>query len=172
MDFLKLAADRYSVRAFDGRCVSPEHMEKILRAGHLAPTACNNQPQRIIVVQGKEALAKLQACTRCHFDAPTVLMVCFDREKSWKRTYDGKDSGDIDAAIVTTHMMLEAAALGVGSTWVMHFRPAELRTAFALPDRLEPTALLVMGYPAADAEKNVRHDQFRPMEEIVSYDQL
>ncbi len=172
MDFLKLAAERYSVRAFDGRPVSAVHLQQILKAGHLAPTGCNNQPQRIIVVQSEEALAKLRACTRCHFDAPTVLVVCFDRNLSWKRGYDGKDSGDIDAAIVTTHMMLEAAALGVGSTWVMHFRPAALREAFALPDNIEITALLVMGYPHEQAAKNPLHDTFRPEAEIVSYDAL
>ena len=37
---------------------------------------------------------------------------------TWKREYDGKTSGDIDASIVTTHMMLAAAALGIGTTWV------------------------------------------------------
>ena len=56
---------------------------------------------------------------------------------------------DIDAAIAATHLMLAAAALGVGTTWVMHFIPEAVREEFALPDRLEPTALLVMGYPAA-----------------------
>ena len=34
---------------------------------------------------------------------------------------DGKNSGDIDASIVATHMMLEIADLGLGSIWVMYW---------------------------------------------------
>jgi len=49
--------------------------------------------------------------------------------------------------------MLEAASIGVGTTWVMHFDPAAMREAFAIPEDLEPVALLVMGYPAEDAAR-------------------
>ena len=51
--------------------------------------------------------------TECHFDAPAALLVCYDRVECWKRGYDGKSSGDIDAAIAATHLMLATAALGV-----------------------------------------------------------
>ena len=66
-------------------------------------------------------------------------------------------------------MMLEAADLGVGTTWVMHFDSAALKNEFEIPDELEPVAILVIGYPAEDAEINPMHSQFRPLEEIVSY---
>lgn len=170
--FMRLAANRYSVRKFDGRPVEQDVIEKILRAGQLAPTACNNQPQRVLVIHGQEALAKLRKCTECHFHAPAALLVCFDKDICWKRSYDGKPSGDIDASIVTTHMMLAAAALGVGSTWVMHFNPEAVRVECAIPDNWEPAALLVMGYPAEDAQPSPRHIQRKPLEEVVSYHTL
>lgn len=172
IDFLKLAAERYSVRKFMDKAVAQETIDKILQAGHLAPTACNRQPQRILVINRPEGMEKVKKCTVCHFDAPAAMLVCYDKNECWKRKYDGKTSGDIDASIVTTHMMLEAAALGVGTTWVMHFMPDAVRTEFSLPDNIEPVALLVMGYPAPDAEPFEGHSQFKPLDEIVSFDEF
>lgn len=172
MDFLKLAEERYSVRSFTDKAVTQEDLDKIIRAGYVAPTAHNIQPQRILVLNSEEALAKLKGCTKCHFNAPTALLVCYDKEASWKRRYDGADSGVIDASIVTTHMMLEAANIGVGTTWVMYFDPAAMREAFAIPEQLEPVALLVMGYPAEDAAPIELHSEFKPLEELVSYNEF
>lgn len=169
MDFLKLAAERYSVRKFDGRQVEPEALAKILQAGHLAPTAKNLQPQKVFVLQSPDALEKISNCTTCHFHAPTVLMICHDTDVAWERPFDGKRSGDIDASIVTTHMMLEAAALGLGTTWVMYFDADKAIKEFELPANIVPTALLPLGYPAADAAPAPRHTEFRPEAELVSY---
>ncbi len=47
MDFTELAQARYSVRTFSDKAVEPEVLKRILEAGLLAPTAKNNQPQRI-----------------------------------------------------------------------------------------------------------------------------
>ena len=171
-DFCDLAAGRFSVRKFDGRPIEPETLTEILRAGQLAPTACNRQPQRVLAINSQEALEKLRRCTECHFDAPAALLVCYDRDECWRRGYDGKSSGDIDASIVATHLMLAAAALGVGTTWVMHFIPEAVREEFALPDRLEPTALLVMGYPAPDAAPYPAHGQRKELDEVVSYNRF
>ena len=168
-DFLTLAQERYSVRKFDSRPVAKEDIERILRAGQVAPTACNFQPQRIFVLQSEDALAKMRICTKCHFDAPLGLLVCYDSNQSWKRKFDGQDSGWVDASIVTTHMMLAGHELGVGSTWVMYFDPAAMRAEFELPENLIPAALLVMGYPAADAEVNPLHHQKKAIVETVTY---
>ncbi len=168
-DFMALAKARYSVRAFKQEAVSREHIESILAAGHLAPTGCNYQPQRIFVMQSEEAMQKLRKCTKCHFGAPTAMLVCYHKDECWVRKYDAQPSGWADASIVTTHMMLQAASLGVGTTWVMHFDPFAVRREFELSDELIPVALLVMGYPAEDAKPLMLHDTFREMEEIVSY---
>lgn len=76
----------------------------------------------------------------------------------------------MDAAIVTTHMMLAAHNIGVGSCWVMHFDPLAMRKAFNIPENIEPVALLVMGYPAEDAKPLDLHFKNRPMDEVVFYD--
>lgn len=172
MDFLKLAQERYSVRKFTDRKIEQNTIDQILKVGHLAPTACNRQPQRILVINNEDSISKLKKCTKCHFDAPAAMLICYDKEDCWQRKYDGEISGQIDASIVTTHMMLEAFALGVGTTWVMHFNPEAVKTEFAVPDNLEPVALLVMGYPAEDAKPFPGHSEFKPLEDIVSYNEF
>lgn len=167
MDFLELAEKRYSVRRFEACPVPQEAISKILMAGRAAPTAHNNQPQQIIVVQSDEGLGKLKKCTECHYNAPLAFIICYDKGKCWVRAYDGKGSGDIDASIVAAHMMLEAADLGLGSTWVMYFIPRAVRVEFGLPENTEPAAILVMGYP--DAGPSPMHTDRRPLEEYVSY---
>lgn len=171
MDFWKLAAERYSVRKFTDRLPEQEKIDAVLRAGHLAPTGCNYQPQRILVLRSAQAMEKLRGCTRCHFGAPMAMLVCCNTEECWKRTrYDGRSCGEIDAAIVTTHMMLAAADLGLGSTWVMYFDPDAMRREFHIPDHIDPVALLVMGYPAPDAAPLHLHSEYRPLEDVVFYD--
>ncbi len=169
MDFLKLAKDRYSVRKFTDEPLTDEAIEKILTAGHVAPTACNYQPQRILVIKSPEALEKLKDCTRCHFDCSCAMLVCYNKNECWVRKYDGENSGFVDASIVTTHMMLEATQLGVGSTWVMHFNPEKMIEAFDISEELIPVALLVMGYPAPDAAPIEMHEKVRNMDEVVTY---
>ena len=168
-DFLSLAQNRYSVRKFSSEPVAQEHIEHILQAGMVAPTAKNLQPQKIFVIQSAEALAKLPECTDCHFNAPLAMLICCDHNISWRRDCDGANSGEIDIAIVNTHMMLAAAELGVGSTWVMWFNPEAVKEKFNLAENLEPVAFLMLGYPAENAHPSRLHTQSRSMDEIVSY---
>ena len=170
MEFEKLISERYSVRSFRPERLPQAAIDKILEAGHKAPTGCNNQPQRILVLNTEESMERLRGCTRCHFDAPSAILVCHNRNESWTRPYDGAAASPIDAAIVTTHMMLAAHNIGVGSCWVMHFNPASVREAFAIPAHIEPLALLVLGYPSEDAKPRELHERVRPLDEVVYYD--
>lgn len=169
MDFLELAKKRYSVRKFSDKKVEPEKVAAILEAGRVAPTAVNYQPQRILVLDSEEALSKLKDCTRYHFHAPLAMLICYDATVSWKRSYDGKDMGEVDASIVTTQMMLEAVALGLGSTWVGHFDPEKMKTAFALPDKIIPVALLPIGYPDPTSAPHPNHAQRVELSATVFY---
>ena len=147
--FLGLAEnERWSCRKFEQRPLEEADLERILRAGQVAPTAANAQPQRIVAINTPEGMERLAHCTRYTYGAPAALLVCYDRERVWVRNYDGKDSGDVDASIVTTQMMLEAADLGIGTCWVGHFDPAAVRDLFNIPASFVPVAILDMGYPA------------------------
>ncbi len=59
MDFIEIAKKRSSVRGYKDRKVEEEKLKKILEAAHVAPTAANLQPVRLIVVQSREGLAKI-----------------------------------------------------------------------------------------------------------------
>lgn len=170
MDFKQLISERYSVRKFKNEHLPQEIINKIIGASHKAPTGCNYQPQRILVLNTDESILKLKECTKCHFDAPTAMLICHNKDESWKRIYDGALSSPVDAVIVSTYVMLAAWNLGVGSCWVMHFDPTKMRESFNIPENIEPTALLVMGYPAEDAKPIDMHYKYRDPSEIVFCD--
>ncbi|MGO5074947.1 nitroreductase family protein [Clostridium sporogenes] len=169
MDFLNLAKERYSVRNFDTKKMEQEKLDLILKAGQLAPTAVNYQPQRILVIESDEALAKLKTCTIYHFNAPMALLICADTDEAWERSYDGKSHTDIDGSIVATHMMLQAAELGLGTTWVGHFDPSAIRNAFNIPTNFEPICLLPVGYPSKDAKPNPNHQKRKDISQTIFY---
>lgn len=167
MDFLALAKRRYACRQYSDRKVEPEKLQQILEAGRVAPTGANRQPQRLVVVQSKEGLEKLTHCTR-DFGAPLAIIVCADTDEVWTRKYDGKRIGDIDASIVTDHMMLCAASLGLDSLWICMFKPEAVREEFHLPDNVVPVNILLIGYGAGEPASPDRHDKLRkPLSETV-----
>lgn len=167
MDLIELMKERFSCRKFTGAPVEAEKVDRILEAGRVAPTAHNSQPQKVFVLESRESLEKWTRCTTCHFNEQLVLLVCYDKTLSWKRSYDGEDSGFVDASIVLTHMMLEAQTLGVGSTWIMYFDPAAARKEFDLPEDLIPVGALAMGNPAPEARPSHLHGEKKLLEETV-----
>lgn len=169
MDFASLAAARYSLRKFSDQPVEAEKLNLILEAGRKAPTAHNCQPQRIFVLQSQEALEKADRCAGCHFNPPMMLVVAYDPAVAWNREYDGKNHGEIDAALAAAHMMLQAADLGLGTTYVGWFDPAKLLEAFPEMQGLTPIALLPLGYPAEGAHPARLHNDRKPLEELVQY---
>lgn len=173
MEFTKLISERYSVRKFKPEKLQKEVIDKILACGHLAPTGCNFQPQRILVLTEENSLNKLKNCTKCHFDAPNAMIICYNKDESWvRRRHDGALSAPVDASIVTTYLMQGAWDLGVGTCWVMSFDPEVVIKEFNIPNNVVPLAILVMGYPAEDSTPLDMHYKFRPLEEVVSYEKF
>jgi len=172
MDFLELAKARYSCRSFADKKVEKEKLEKILEAGRIAPTAVNYQPQRILVLQDKEKLARLSECTRFGWGAPVIMIICYDKNISWKRKYDGKDEGIIDASIVTTQMMLEIQDLGLGTTWIGSFNQQKIREVYEIPENLEIVSILPVGYPSEDARPGEMHEKRNSIEQMVYWDTI
>lgn len=169
MDFEKLSESRYSLRKYSDRPVEPEKLALILEAGRNAPTAHNLQPQRIFVIQSPEALEKANGCMGSHFHPPVILAVAYDAGEAWKRETDGKNHGEIDAAIAATQMMLQAADLGLGTTYVGMFEPEKLWAAFPEMQGTMPIAMLTLGYPAEGAHPSRLHASRKPLEELVKY---
>ena len=172
MNFIELAKKRCSVRKYTAQPVEAEKLEKILEAAHVAPPAANRQPVHLIAVQSKEGLSGVGKAANI-YNAPLAIIVCADRDKAWVRPYDSKQVGDIDASILTDHMMLQATELGLGSVWICYFKPDVLREEFHLPANLEPVNILAVGYPENGMGDPDRFDTQRiPVSQLVSYEKL
>jgi nitroreductase len=168
MDFQTLAAQRYSLRKFSPQPVEEEKLRLVLEAARVAPTAHNLQPQHVFVLRSAAALQKAETCTPFTFGAPVVLVVAYDARRAWQRELDGKNHGEIDAAITAAHMMLQAADLGLGTTYVGVFDPEELLAAFPAMEGYTPIAVLPLGYPAPEAHPSRLHAQRKPLEELCT----
>ena len=169
MTFQELAQARYSVRSFKDTPIEEEKLNLILEAGRIAPTACNNQPQKIYVAKSEESRKKLASVCRCTFDAPVILVIGYDRTRDWKnKLMPGYESGETDAAIVCTHMMLQAFELGIGSCWVGYFNANDVSEVLGLPENVTVSALLPIGYPADDAKPTTNHTKYREFEDTIA----
>ncbi len=164
--FMGIARDRYSCRAFKGTSVSEDQINHILEAARLAPSAANKQPVHVWVVKSPEGLEKLKGATDYTYGAPVVFMVGAKADAAWVRKYDGKNGAEIDAAIVGTHIMLEASALGLGNVWVGSFDPAKIKADFPQTEGYEVVALFPVGHPAGEPGPN--HDKRKSVEEFVT----
>lgn len=164
--FMGIARDRYSCRAFKGISVSEDQINHILEAARLAPSAANKQPVHVWVVKSPEGLEKLKGATDYTYGAPVVFMVGAKADDAWVRKYDGKNGAEIDAAIVGTHIMLEASALGLGNVWVGSFDPAKIKADFPQTEGYEVVALFPVGHPAGEPGPN--HDKRKSVEEFVT----
>jgi nitroreductase len=194
MDFMDISRKRVTLRKFHQRPVEPEKVEKILEAGRWAPTAVNGQPQRILVLNTPEQLSRVREfCTfgydekyvklakECgdqeqgknvyYYGAPLVLFVCYDKTACWTHPQSGKSSGATDATIVTTHMMLEAASLDLGTVWISYFDEDKARDLLNLPENWQPVCMLYVGYPPEDFAPNPNATGRRlPLEQTCFYD--
>lgn len=164
MNFSELVAMRYSVRDYRPDPVDEADLAMVLEAARLAPTACNKQPFRLVLIRTHGRQEELQRIYgRPWFGAaPLVLGVCAVEAEGWVRR-DGKNHADIDAAIVMDHIVMAATERGLGTCWVCNFDPVATREVLHLPDGVEPLAFTPLGWPADQARAKVR----KPLAELV-----
>lgn len=177
MDFMDISKLRVTVRKFEQAPVEKEKIDKILEAGRWSPTAVDFQPQRILVLDTKQSLEKVKEfCTfgydekyrnideNCgrvdsehnvyYYGSPLVFIVCYDKTVCWQHPVSGESSGVVDGTIVATHMMLEAASIGLGTVWISYFDKDKARNLLNIPDNYEILSMLYVGYAAKDYEPN------------------
>ena len=169
MEFKEVVKNRYSCKKFSDRQVEPEKLTAILEAGRLAPTAKNLQEQRIYVVQSPEVLAKVDTVTPCRYNAPTVLVVAFDKDNVFTYPGEKKTSGDEDATIVATQMILAAEDEGVNSCWLNFFDPDKVVEVLGLPANEEVVMLMDLGYAAEGTKPLPNHNNRKELSETVTY---
>jgi nitroreductase len=169
MDFYDAVRRRQSIRSFKPDPVPEDVLGRIIEAGRLAPSAKNYQPWKFIVVRDPAVRAALVPACRGQKsvgEAPVVICGCAIEEQAWKKMGGYWPADAVDLAIALEHIVLAAAAEGLGTCWIGAFTEAEVKKVLAIPDGVKPIALAPLGYPAAGSNPQPR----KPVEEIVCYD--
>ena len=168
-DFLKLAESRFSIRQFLNKPVEQEKIDALLRVAQVSPTAENKQPQKIYIITKEEDRKKLKTVSKYTFNAPMYFIVCCDKNKAWKQKNEDYISTEIDGSIVTTHIILEAFDLGLGSVVVRNFETENLKKLFNIPENMVPISLLPIGYPKEGVKPSKLHFTKNDIKDMVEY---
>lgn len=164
MDFLSLAKSRWSCRKFDPKMVEDDKIEQVLTAAQIAPSACNKQPLKFLVLKG-EAVKKIEHCAWL-YGAPVVVAVLTNESEAWQRKYDSQNFAVVDGAIAMDHMMLMATSLGLGSVFVGAVKTKLLAEALKVEAPWRVQFLMPLGYKAQEAVPDPLHDKRKSLEEL------
>jgi nitroreductase len=169
MDFYDVIQKRLSVRSYKPDPVPGDALGRILEAGRLAPSAKNYQPWKFIVVTDpaiRQALVPACRGQSSVGEAPLVICACAVVEQAWKGMGGYWSAEAVDVTIALEHMILAAAAEGLGTCWIGAFLEDEVRKVLAIPEAAKPIALTPLGYPAKESRPRPR----KTIAEIVCYD--
>lgn len=160
---------RRSVRKYNSQPIPDDVMDRMLESMRLAPSACNYQPWRFIVVQNEEirkAVAQASHNQMFMAEAPAIIVAVGFPEKAYKKMGGSGNSVDIDIAIALDHLMLAAAAEELGTCWIGAFDEQAVKDILDVPGNARVVALTPLGYPASagllhmiDGSKRRRRDQ-------------
>ncbi len=156
--FLDLVRQRSSCRAYLPKPVEREKIERCLEAARLAPSACNSQPWRFIVVADPATRARLaEAAFSGVFGmnafartAPVLVVVVREASVYTARlgaTLRGVEFSLMDLGIACDHFTLQAAEEGLGTCWLGWFNGRAVKKIFGWPRRTRVDVMLSLGYP-------------------------
>jgi nitroreductase len=169
MDIYEAIRTRTSVRDYRSIEVEEDKLERILDAARLAPSGKNGQPWRFIVVKNAKTRARLvDACKGQVFigEAPVVIAACGIEDLAYQKMGGYWNSLPVDIGISLEHLMLAAAAEGLGTCWVGAFNEEEVRSVLRVPGNVKIVALTPVGYPKVTSALKPR----KPLHEIVMYE--
>jgi nitroreductase len=165
---LSLMKSRRSIRQYQDREVPDNVIEQILEAGRWAPSASNRQPWHFIVIRQPEIQQAVSEHAAYFFirwahveDAPVIIALCGNAGTPIYRQFLHEDIG-----IAGTQMMLQAAALGLGTCWIGGLDREAIGDVLKLPDGVELVGLLTLGYPDESPDPPAR----KPLAKITHYE--
>lgn len=174
-DFLSLINSRQSDRAYDpDRSVEPDKLERILEAGRLAPSACNAQPWKFVVITDKELAMKVGKAAaglgmnKFARQAPVHILIV-EESANITSLLGGKVKNKhfplIDIGIAAAHLTLAAESEGLGSCIIGWFDEREIKRLTGIPDSKRLLLDIVIGYPVKEKRKKIRKDK----DKVISY---
>ena len=174
-DFLELVKARQSDRAYDTtRAVEPEKLECILEAARLAPSACNAQPWKFVVVTDKELSQKVGKATaglgmnKFAKDAPVHILVV-EESANITSLLGGKVKNKhfplIDLGIAAAHITLAAESEGLGSCILGWFDEKEIKSLTGIPASKRLVLVITIGYSAKTKRQKIRKEKTK----VITY---
>ena len=150
---------RKSMRKYRPDGIPQEVLDRMLNAVELAPSAKNLQPYNIILVKDRERIKQLAATTRNMTfieEAPLIAVIVADPSRAYAHLGGNESSFWIDAAIAMEHLVLAAAAEGLGTCWIGAFREEEAREVLKVPQGLRIIGMTPIGFPAEVPQRKSR----------------
>ncbi|MEN7973564.1 MAG: nitroreductase family protein [Verrucomicrobiota bacterium] len=170
--FIELVKHRTSCRAYEPKPVPREHLELMLEAARLAPSACNKQPWRFAVVQDDAVRAKLvKESLRVGIEmkwagnAGAIIAVGVRRTGIVHKVgakISGVEYPQVDLGIAGEHLVLQAEELGLGTCWIGWINQKAVRRIIGWPRNVEPMGLITVGWPVPSERKT--RPRFEPDE--------
>ena len=145
MPLLDAIHTRRTSRGYADRPVDRETLEWLVAQAMQAPTACNEQQWKLILIDDPAIIEDLHDRGSASFlkNVRQCFLVCYNRQSDNREWLDHIQSG---AAFIATFQLL-AHSCGIGSCWVGHLpNKAELRRLFGIHRAYEPVALVTFGY--------------------------
>lgn len=165
MDIFETIKKRRSIRAFQDKPIEKDLIEKLIEAGVQAPSNCNVQGWRFIVINNQEAKNKIvdNGGSVLIKKAPAGILVVYDNRTRNIEYQDYIQS----ASAAMQNIFLSATALGLGCCWLNHLpSQRKLRKMFEIPNYFSPIGFLMIGYPKHDSLPVARKYH---LGQIVSY---
>jgi nitroreductase len=147
-------------------------MARCRQALRYAPSACNFQPWRFILVgdaQLREKLARAAVDQLWMAEAPVTVVACALPEQAFKGMGGYGNSADVDVAIALDHLTLAAVVEGLGTCWIGAFHEGDVKQLLSVPDSVKVVAMTPLGYPASpDLLHPLSEDDRKPESEVFS----
>jgi nitroreductase len=178
MNFLELASLRQSERSYDpDRPVEREKLDRCVEALRVAPSACNDQPWKVVVVDDPELKDRVAAAAAAKWlgfnyfpkQAPVIaVLVLEDTTLSAKvgAILKNKPYPIMDIGIAAEHFCLQAADDGLGTCIIGWFDEATIKELLGIPKKKRAMLIITVGYPKSD-EKRKKYR--KKVEEICSF---
>lgn len=174
--FIDLVKHRTSCRSYRPEPVPREHLELMLEAARLAPSACNKQPWRFAVVENEATRMRLinesfltGIPMKWAVNAGAIIALGMEKSAITHKVapkISGVDYPLLDLGIAGEHLVLQAEELGLGSCWIGWIKPKKVREIVGWPRSIEPVSLITVGWPVA-ADRKTRSR--KALDEIVRW---
>ena len=168
-----------AIRSFKPDAVPDELLRKVLAAAGQAPSGGNRQPWRFVVIRSAASKEKLRELLHIAEErsgdsafadriasAPAIIIVCAQRPARTGPFTVGPFGQTYPAV---QNLLLAARGVGLGSTITTAFKWADdgFRAWLGLPDDMDPTCLVPIGFPDTAAGERHGRKTRRPVEELA-----